>query len=211
MSLRRLAADAGSAIDRAVNEDVIRLAVTGLSRAGKTVFITSMIQNLLALADQRDVLPRLTQRLSDRGANRLRDVTILPAGTSPVPYFDYAAKLAGMGAEEPAWPERTEDVAQISLALTLTRRSTIGQRLGVRRVRLDILDYPGEWLLDLPLLNQTYAAWSEQTLALLQESPRREVSGPFLAFVANLRPSDRINDDLARQGHRLYKAALQAC
>src|SRR5262249_3429807 len=45
-SLIRWGADAGKAIDQAVNEDCIRLAVTGLSRAGKTVFITSLIQNL---------------------------------------------------------------------------------------------------------------------------------------------------------------------
>ena len=210
MSIRSLAAGAGSRLERAVNEDVIRLAVTGLSRAGKTVFITSLIQNLLALAAQKDVLPKLTQRLSDTGINRLRAVTVLPAGVSALPHFDQAAKLAGLSAAEPAWPDRTGDVAQISLALTLTRRSPFGQKLGERRVRLDILDYPGEWLLDLPLLPQSYAAWSEQTLALLRQSPRRQVSEAFLAFVANRRPGDRVSEDLALEGHRLYKAALEA-
>ncbi len=102
MSLRSLAAGAGAMLDRAVNEDVIRLAVTGLSRAGKTVFITSLIQNLLALAAQKDVLPQLTCRLSDTGLNRLRDVAILPAGVSAMPHFDQAAKLAGLSAAEPA-------------------------------------------------------------------------------------------------------------
>jgi uncharacterized protein len=198
-------------VDRAVNEEVIRLAVTGLSRAGKTVFITSLIQNLLALAQQKDVLPQFTRRLSDGGTNRLQDVTILPAGISALPHFDLAAKLAGLGAKEPDWPERTDHVARVSLVLTLTRRSAVGQWLGGRRIRLDILDYPGEWLLDLPLLTQTYTAWSEQTLALLRQSPRREVSGPFLAFVAKLRPGDRVNDSLAQHGHRLYKLALEAC
>jgi predicted YcjX-like family ATPase len=211
MSLRSIAAGTGSAIERSFNEDVIRLAVTGLSRAGKTVFITSLIQNLLALADQRDVLPQLARRLSDTGTNRLRSVTVLPPGISAVPHFDYEAKRAGLCAEEPAWPKGTVDVAQISLALTVTRRSPFWGRLGERRVRLDILDYPGEWLLDLPLLNQTYAAWSEQTLALLRQNPRLEESRPFLAFLANLRPGDRVNHDLARQGHRLYKETLEAC
>jgi predicted YcjX-like family ATPase len=212
MSFRNFVACAGAAVERAINEEVIRLAVTGLSRAGKTVFITSLIQNLLALADRRDVLPQLSRRLADRGANRLRDVTILPAGTAAVPHFDHAAKLAGLGAEDPVWPERTDDVAQISLALTVTRRTPLNQRLlGDRRIRLDILDYPGEWLLDLPLLKQTYVAWSEKTLALLRQSPRREVSEPFLAFIANLQSGDRANEELARQGHRLYRAALEAC
>src|ERR1700712_3217630 len=129
MSLRSLATTAGGRLERAVNEDVITLAVTGLSRAGKTVFITSLIQNLLALAAQKDVLPRLTQRLSDRGVNRLRDVTILPAGISALPHFDHAAKLAGLSAAEPVWPERTADLAMVSLALPLPRRSAFGQKL----------------------------------------------------------------------------------
>jgi hypothetical protein len=211
MSLRSFAAGAGAMLDRAVNEDVIKLAVTGLSRAGKTVFITSLIQNLLALAAQKDVLPQLTRRLSDTGLNRLRAVTILPAGVSAMPHFDQAAKLADLSAAEPAWPDRTSDIAQISLALTLTYRSALRQKLGERRVRLDIVDYPGEWLLDLPLLTQSYTEWSEQTLALLRESPRRGVSQPFLAFVASRRPGDRVDEGLAREGHRLYKAALEAC
>src|ERR1700710_2993861 len=207
MSLRSLAAGAGSMLERAVNENVIRLAVTGLSRAGKTVFITSLIQNLLTLAAQKDVLPQLTRRL----ANRLRGVTILPAGVSALPHFDQAAKLAGLSAAEPVWPERTADLAKVSLDLTLLRRSPLGQKLGERRVRLDILDYPGECLRALPLLTQTYAQWSQQTLALLRESPRREVSEAFLAFLANQRPDDRVDEALARQGHQLYKGALEAC
>lgn len=211
MNLRSLAENAGTIIDRAVNEDVIKLAVTGLSRAGKTVFITSMIQNLLAVAAQKDALPQLTHRLSDNGPCRLRAVTILPAGVSAVSHFDQAAKLAGLSAIEPAWPDRTSDIAQISLSLTLTHRSAIRQKLGERRVRLDILDYPGEWLLDLPLLTQNFAQWSEQTMALLRESPRREESGAFLAFLENRRPGDRASEDLAREGHRLYKEALEAC
>jgi len=40
---------------------------------------------------------------------------------------------------------------------------------GTRRLYLDIIDYPGEWLLDLPLLNKSYAQWSQQTLAQLKQ------------------------------------------
>lgn len=101
MNVRSLAGAVGGMIDRAVNEDVVRLAVTGLSRAGKTVFITSLIQNLLALDGQRDVLPAVHKRLSAQGTNRLRDVAIEPAGISALPRFDFAAKLAGLSAGEP--------------------------------------------------------------------------------------------------------------
>ena len=198
-------------IERTLNEDRIRLAVTGLSRAGKTVFITSLIHNLLALGQGRDTLPCITARLTQDSVSRLRSVTVLPAGAGVLPFFDYAAKLQGLAATEPAWPPRTEDLAQISLALEVDRTSLFGRKLGPRRIRLDILDYPGEWLLDLPMLNQSYAAWSAQTLELLHTSPRRECSEAFLAFTGDLRPHDRAEESLLHKGHLLYREALHAC
>ena len=35
---------------------------------------------------------------------------------------------------------------------------------------LEIVDYPGEWLLDLPMLAQDYLNWSRQMTGLLQGS-----------------------------------------
>lgn len=128
-----------------------------------------------------------------------------------LPFFDYAAKLQGLAATEPAWPPRTEDLAQISLSLVIDRTSMFGRKLGPKRIRLDILDYPGEWLLDLPMLSQSYAEWSAQTLALLRTAPRLECSQAFLAFVGDLRPNDRAEESLLHKGHLLYRDALNAC
>ena len=209
--LRGIAADSVAGVDRTLNEDRIRLAVTGLSRAGKTVFITSLIHNLLALGKGRDTLPALTRRLTQNGATRLRRVEVSPAGAGVLPFFDYASKLDQLASATPAWPPRTDDLAQISLALEIERSSALGRRLGSRRVRLDILDYPGEWLLDLPMLGQSFAAWSTQTHAMLRTSPRLECSGAFLAFAEGLRGSDRAEESLLHRGHTLYRAALAAC
>ncbi len=209
--LRGLAAGSVAGVDRALNEDHIRLAVTGLSRAGKTVFITSLIHNLLALGQRRNTLPKVTARLTQNGLTRLRGVEVMPAGVGVLPFFDYGAKLAGLAAETPCWPPRTEDLAQVSLSLEIERTSSFGRRLGTRRVRLDILDYPGEWLLDLPMMDQTFAAWSAQTLALLRTPPRRECSEAFLAFAADVRPGDKAEDARAHRGHVLYRDALRAC
>ena len=209
--LRNLATSGVAGVERSLNEDRIRLAVTGLSRAGKTVFITSLIHNLLALGQGRDTLPRITARLSQNGVSRLRKVEVLPAGAGVLPFFDYAGKLHDLAAAAPAWPPRTEDLAQISLALEIDRPSAFGRRLGSRRVRLDVLDYPGEWLLDLPMLAQSYAEWSAQTLGLLRTPPRLGCSEAFLAFIGDLRPEDRAEESLLHKGHLLYRDALNAC
>ena len=214
-ALQRFAISTGQAIEETFNEEHIRVAVTGLSRAGKTVFITSLVHNLLALGAGRNTLPQLAVRLTasanSRSALRLVEATVLPPGAEAVPQFDYGGHLASLSADPAVWPGHTEDLAQISLLLTLERRTAIRQRLGRRRVRLDILDYPGEWLLDLPLLRQDFAAWSETTFALLRQSPRREACDAFLRFVDGVHPADRADEAIARQGHALYRAGLEKC
>lgn len=109
--LRELATESVAGMERALNEDRIRLAVTGLSRAGKTVFITSLIQNLLALGQGRDTLPKIMKRLTQDGASRLRSIAVLPAGAGVLPVFDHATKLSELAATVPTWPPRTDDLA----------------------------------------------------------------------------------------------------
>jgi len=201
------------AVERAVNEERIRLAVTGLSRAGKTVFITSMIENLLALAGGRDTLPKLRARLEQDGANRLRGVRLLPAGAGSLPRFDYEGRMAALAGAGGAagWPARTEDLAELSLALEIERRSPLGRVLGTRRLRLDILDYPGEWLLDLPMIDMEYAEWSRATLARLRAPERAALCAPFLGFLQAFDPAAPAEEGLIRRGHELYRAGLEAC
>jgi predicted YcjX-like family ATPase len=209
--LRDFAASATSAVDTAVNETLIRLAVTGLSRAGKTVFITSLIRNLLALGQGRGTLPQLQACLGADGGSRLKHVRVLPAGAATIPSFDYSKKFAELASETPSWPPRTDDLAQIALDIEVERNGTFWRKLGPRRIRLEILDYPGEWLLDLPLLTQSYAAWSEATLTLLRQSPRDAVFAEFLTFLSAFDPSSPVDDELIQRGHALYRRALHEC
>ena len=93
--LRDLAASTSSAVGTAVNESLIRLAVTGLSRAGKTVFITSLIRNLLTLGQGRVHVAAITGMFGEQmAALRLKHVRTLPAGASTIPAFDYSRKFA---------------------------------------------------------------------------------------------------------------------
>ena len=67
----------------------VRVGVTGLARAGKTAFLTSVAANLLALGAGRPVLPALRRHL---GARTVR-VAPAPADASPVPRFDAPAHV----------------------------------------------------------------------------------------------------------------------
>jgi predicted YcjX-like family ATPase len=208
--LRRVGGAAWGAVERAVNEERIHLAVTGLSRAGKTVFITSLVENLLALAGGRDTLPRLRARLEEGGASRLVAVRLLPSGSLALPRFDHAGHVAALAGREASWPARTEDLAALSLEIVLERGSALGRVLGPRRIRLDVLDYPGEWLLDLPLIGMSFAGWSEAVLARLRTPARAGMAAEFLRFLDLFDPAAPADEALVRRGHALYRAALEA-
>src|SRR4051794_15427678 len=141
----------------------VRIGVTGLARAGKTAFLTSAAANLLALGAGRPVLPKLMSRL--RG--RLPSVAPAPADADPLPRFDIAQHLASLAQDPPSWPARTDAASLLALDLTLPREG-LAAALPPQRVRLEFLDYPGEWLLDLPLLRTDFSTWSEAVLRRLE-------------------------------------------
>lgn len=205
--LRGVLGQAEDAARALIGQERIRLAVTGLSRAGKTVFLTSLIANLLAAGAGRRTLPALEAILG----GRLKRVRVLPAGTETTPRFDPDGHLAALADDPPRWPERTDDLSTLSLVIEVERASSLGALLGTRTVTLDLLDYPGEWLLDLPMLRQSYDEWSAATLKRLRANPALEAAArPFLDFIAGLSATAEATDGLARTGYTLYRDVLRA-
>ena len=157
----------------------LRLGVTGLSRAGKTVFITALVQNLLrastAAKDGERALPVF--RIHAEG--RLMRAKLQPQPDDHVPRFAYedhlAALTGGANVDERHWPESTRRISELRLTLEFERRK--GLRQGPSELTIDIVDYPGEWLLDLPLLTKSYAQWSRETL----EASAAAARAPFAA------------------------------
>jgi predicted YcjX-like family ATPase len=179
---------------------VVRIGVTGLARAGKTALLTSLAANLLAAGAGMGTLPALAARLGDR---RFR-VAVAPSGAEGLPRFDYGAHLAALAADPPAWPARTGAVSLLALDLDIGWSGLAGN-LPTRRVRLELLDYPGEWLLDLPLLGQDFSEWSAATLKRLEGRAEAE---KFLAFARGLPAGAPAGDALADAGHRLFAETL---
>ena len=157
-------------------EPVIRLGVTGLSRAGKTVFITSLVANLM----NRGRMPGLVAAAD----GRISAAFLQPQPDDTVPRFDYEAHLGALTGEAPHWPESTRAVSELRLSLRVQPTGLLGGLSGPRTVHLDIVDYPGEWLLDLALLDKTYAQWSEEVLQRIVARPQAE------AYLAQAKATD---------------------
>ena len=179
----------------------VRVGVTGLARAGKTALLTSIAANLLAVGAGLPVLPALTARLAGRGLR----VAVAPAGASDLPRFDTASHLADLARDPPGWPARTRSVSLLALDLEIGQPGLLAA-LPAQRVRLELLDYPGEWLLNLPLLGLGFGAWSAVALRRVQQRPE---AAEFMAFLRALPAEPPADETLARAGHRLYRALLQ--
>src|SRR3984885_13817772 len=182
----------------------IRIGVTGLARAGKTALLSSLAANMLALSAGRPSLPAVSDRL--RG--RRPQITIAPAAASGIPRFEVAAHVAALAADPPRWPARTTAVSLLALDVDVPRQGLFAP-LAPQRRRLEFLDYPGEWLLDLPLLSQDFADWSEATLHRLETMKTAELAHAFLGFVRGLPAGGGADEALSLTGHRLYIEVLQ--
>ena len=152
-------------------EPVIRLGVTGLARSGKTVFITALVANLM----DRARMPQLVAQAEGRIATAF----LQPQPNDTLPRFDYETHLAALTAREPHWPDSTRAVSELRLSLRVKPSGLLAGLQGPRTIHLDIVDYPGEWLLDLGLLDKDYASWSTETLERLEN---RSQGTDFLAM-----------------------------
>src|SRR5438445_6986441 len=175
----------------------VRLGVTGLSRAGKTVFITALVHGLTRAGRFPVFEPFATGRIA-----RAR---LEPQTDDAVPRFDYEGHVREL-IEERRWPNSTVDISELRLVIDYQRQNGAD-----RSLTLDIVDYPGEWLLDLPLLNKSFEQWSTESLALSREQPRARLAAPWHGHLASLSAEGREDDQAALTAARLFTEYLRTC
>ncbi len=161
--MKRLKTEFNALVNRGVDRH-LRLAVTGLSRSGKTAFITAMVNQLLNVhAGAR--LPLLSAVREER----LLGVKRVPQRDFGIPRFTYDEGILQLYGNPPARPTPTRGVSEIRLALRYRSNDSLLRHFkDTSTLYLEIVDYPGEWLLDLPMLAQDYLSWSRQMNGLLQ-------------------------------------------
>ena len=175
----------------------VRLGVTGLSRAGKTVFITALVHGLTRGGRFPVFEPLATGRIA--GAR------LEPQPDDAVPRFDYENHVRTL-IEERRWPNSTVDISELRLVIDYQRHNGAD-----RTLTLDIVDYPGEWLLDLPLLHKSYEQWSAESLALSRQQPRAGLATEWHAHLATLNAQAPANEQAALAAARLFTDYLRAC
>jgi uncharacterized protein len=188
----------------------LRLAVTGLARSGKTAFVTALIQQL----EQAGFSAKLPHwQVLQQG--RLLGAQQVVQTHHHIPTFGYAQACAMLAGDPPLWPDPTQTLSEIRLELRFRSQQLLRQKLGndVCRLYLDIVDYPGEWLLDLPLLDLTYEQWSQQVREQLQSPQRRHLAEHWLQAGSQwsaVQPFSEVADSV-RQASEFYTQYLHDC
>ncbi|ELA9068570.1 YcjX family protein [Vibrio parahaemolyticus] len=203
--MKRIKQEVNDFISRGMDSNV-RIAVTGLSRAGKTAFITSLVNQLLHTATH-DNLPLLTAARDKRLIGAKRE----PQTNMMVPRFAYDEAMSQIHANPPQWPVPTCDVSEIRIALKYKPKKTTKKLLSKTAVlNVDIIDYPGEWLLDLPLLDMNFSSWSQTQFDALK-GKRKELAQAWLAELEQIELNADADEKQLEKVAHAYTDYLHAC
>lgn len=195
MNLTRIADEARLALttlaDRATGlvTPTVRLGVTGLSRSGKTVFLTALVHNLI----HGGRLPLFEPLAS----GRLAGAVLEPQPDDAVPRFDYESHVADL-VDARVWPDSTRRISELRLTIRYQSATFLGRNIGSGKLHLDIVDYPGEWLLDLPLLAKDYRTWARESIARARSATATPATGAWLEALSQARGEEPESELAAR-------------
>ncbi len=181
----------------------VRLAVTGLRQSGKTVFITTLVHHLL----HGQELPFFTPVKQ----KRLMGARLLPPHVGDPPVFPFDASRAALSAETPTWPAPTRGLSSLRLELRVANSGFLARQFAdYRSQQVELIDYPGEWLLDLPMMEQSFSDWSDAMIALANAPARRGLAADWLSAIEERAPTIGGERDRAATLAGLYRRYLEA-
>lgn len=180
----------------------LRLGVTGLSRAGKTVFITALVHNLV----HGGRMPLFEAQKSGRIARAFLE----QQPDDAVPRFQYEDHVEAL-VKSRTWPDSTRAISELRLTIEFESASAWNRMFSRGRLSLDIVDYPGEWLLDLPLLGKDYRTFSAEAFELANLPVRHDLSQGWRNLSACVDADDDADEMTARRLSEAFASYLRAC
>lgn len=197
--------DVKNAVERGFDKN-IRISVTGLSGAGKTAFITSLVNQILNQKHNK----RLPFWLAHT-EKRITAARVVPYQALHIPEFSYQKAIDSI-IEEQAWPESTRHISQVRLSVKYKVKNRLLRKLQSESyLNIDIIDYPGEWLLDLPLLNMSFKDWSKSVLDWCRQSPKQQLANDFLKAIEDFDPAKSQQTDAIKKLSHTFRQFLLAC
>lgn len=176
---------------------VTRIGVTGLSQAGKSTLITSLINHLENL--RRGSLAKRTELKLMVHGHWLR------GGERD---FDYDAGLHALTNQPPHWPTSTTDWSIARIEITMARP---WYSLKPAKRIIELFDYPGEWLLDLMLIDWSYPDFCRALWRWSAQEPRRTLGSELIAALTAIDPYSPVDMDALNELQARWADFLGTC
>ncbi len=163
----------------------IKLGVTGFARTGKTVFIGSLVQALLTAdswKNRRGQGP--LAQFTPFELDHFKCASIRDDVHSDLPQFPFRKVRDSLIDKNTDWPIATDGISHLVLDLDYHSKGMIWRR--EKKIQLELIDYPGEWLADLPMMAQTYATWSDDMLARSKKVKRAAWSKAYFDEISRV-------------------------
>jgi len=180
--------------------DRLTIGVTGLSRAGKTVFIGALAQALLTAdfwTSRRGQGP--LAQFSPFENRVFKSARIRDDIHSHLPQFPFRPVRNNLTGHDTKWPEPTEGISRLVIDLIYRRQRNDWLNKMIdsdKHLQIELVDYPGEWLADLPMLRQSFAEWSDDMLRLAEFGTRQEMSEQYLEALKEIDPSQSFDAEI---------------
>ncbi|MCU7554776.1 YcjX family protein [Alteromonas sp. ASW11-19] len=154
-----------------------RFTITGLSRSGKSMLFTSLMTILKYRSEEKYNCLPLLESLPMELVDHMR--------IEPLPgYAMFPADAHLQALESGHWPAPTEQAYGFKLIVRLRQTGNIKKLLmPYTDVVFEFIDYPGEWITDMPMLGKSFSQWSDSAWAQQASEPQKHYSSAWHAFV----------------------------
>ena len=143
-------------------------------------------------------------------SGRISKAHLQPQPDDGVPRFQYEDHIARL-VQDRLWPDSTRAISELRLVIEYESASGWGRYFSAGKLNLDIVDYPGEWLLDLPLLAQDYRTFSRNAVELARSPARSDLAEKWLERASTVTPQDEAREETARELAVVFTDYLAAC
>lgn len=180
----------------------LKLGVTGLAQSGKTVFISALAHNLVHSGN--------LELLEAKNKGRIKSVSVQNRPNENISRFDFESNIKKI-IDERVWPDSTYQISELRLIIEYESSSVISRKIGSNKLFIDIVDYPGEWLLDLPLLDKSYKEWCQDAIESANHPSRSGLGESWKQALKGVDPQDTYDPAVSQQLVSEFKGYLKEC
>src|SRR5690606_37594182 len=105
----------------------------------------------------------------------------------------------------------TRAISELRLTIEYESASAWNRMLSAGKLSVDIVDYPGEWLLDLPLLGKSFTDFSREAVQMAESPARAALAAEWRALAAEADPEGDADEMTARRLAESFASYLKAC